>query len=356
MKIDKLKNVVVLDFDAGSVRMIIGHIIKDEIIVKKMVQAVMPDQVYLDGKILNQVLLEEVIRNLLRIDKVKGKNCFCCFESSQMIAREVVVPNSPNADLQDLAKFEMAQHLPVDIKNYVVQSKVIREIEMDEKPYIEAYTTAIPKLMVDQMLEVIQNVGLKPIALDTRSNALVKLFEMQAYANDIKLENKTAAFIDFGYESISLTIFQNGKFKLNRLISVGSKDLDFKISKLLGLTLEEAKVKKLEVPDLNWKYNEEVSEELRLWNMVKSTLESWFEEIEKTFRFYGTRNKSAGYIDKIFVFGELTNITGMTEFCSANFRVQTDKLIGLDKISGPALSDQSDFSEYFYALGTLYRR
>jgi len=65
MKIDKLKNVVVLDFDAGSVKMVVGHVVKDEIVVKKMVESHIPEQVYLDGKIINQSVLEDIIKNLI---------------------------------------------------------------------------------------------------------------------------------------------------------------------------------------------------------------------------------------------------------------------------------------------------
>lgn len=358
MNIKKIKSIIAIDVDAGSIKAAIGHVVKDELILKKVYTSLLPEHVFLDGKILNGQIFESILKNMLRINKIKATNCFCSFESSQMIAREVVVPNSPNANFQDVARFEMAQHLPVEIKNYGVQSKKIREFEIDGKPYIESYTTAIPKLMIDQMLDALQNVGLKPLVLDTHSNVISKLFESQKTVNNKSIENKNLAFIEFGYESIYITMFQNGKFKMNRLISVGSKDLDYKISKFLEIPIEQAMSKKMQVADLSKLHGEgeEVLEDARLSNMVRSTIESWYDEIDKTFRFYTSRNKGVGNLDKIYIYGALTSINGMTGFCEAHFKVPTERVLTVDKISGLDAKQLQDTADYFYAFGSMYRR
>lgn len=356
MNYKNIKSVIALDVDASSIKAAIGHVVKEQLVIKKVYTSLLPENVFLDGKILNAQIFENILKNMLRINKIKATNCFCSFESSQMIAREVMVPNSPNANFQDVARFEMAQHLPIELKNYVVQSKHIRNLEMDGKSYIEAYATAIPKLMVDQMLEVLQNVGLKPLILDTHSNALSKLVEIQGMFNSKSVENKNFALIEFGFEYIYISLFQNAKFKLNRLISVGSKDLDFKISKFLEIPIEQAMAKKLQVSDLSRPQNEENLEDARLGNMVRSTIESWFEEIDKTLRFYSARNKGAGNIEQIYIYGALTGITGMNEFFEAHFKIPTARITRIDKVSGLDEKQLQDTSDYIYAFGTMYRR
>lgn len=358
MNIKKIKSVIAIDIDASSIKAAIGHVVKNEIVLKKLYTSLLPEHVFSDGKILNGEIFESILKNMLRINKIKETNCFCCFESSQMISRSVVVPNSPNANFQDVARFEMAQHLPIELKNYGVQSKKIHEFESEGKAYIESYTTAIPKMMIDQMNDALRNVGLKPLVLDTHSNSIAKLFETQGTINNKPIDNKNIALIEFGYESIYITMLQNGKFKMNRLISIGSKDLDYKISKLLEIPIEQAIMKRMQVADLSKKHeeSEEALEDARLSNMVRSTIESWYDEIDKTFRFYTTRNKEVGNLDKIYIYGALTSINGMSEFCESHFKVPTERVLTVDKISGLDAKQMQDTADYFYAFGTMYRR
>jgi len=114
--------------------------------------------------------------------------------------------------------------------------------------------------------------------------------------------------------------------------------------------------KKLQVADLSVVHTDEALEDARLGNMVRSTLESWYDEIIKTFRFYASRNKELGTIDKIYIYGSLTSIKGMTEFCESHFRVPTERILTIDKLSGLDVKQMQDTADYFYAFGTMYRR
>lgn len=351
-----LKNIVALDIDAGAIKILIGDVTQAGITIKKAGSNILPENVFLDGQVLNPVVLESIIRNFIKMNRIKAKQCFCCFESSQIISREVMVPNTPNANFQEIAKFEMAQFLPIELKNYVVQSKHVREVDVDGQPFIEALATAVPKQMVDQLHQVIQNVGLKPIVLDTHGNAISKLFEVSGRINEESIGSKTVVFLEFGYENIYVSIFQKGKFKLSRLISRGTREIDTNISKFLQIPIEEAIAKKMNIKNLLDESAEIINEDARLNNVVRSSLESWFDEIDKTFRYYASRNKGAENIELAFVFGSITSIFGMTELFQKYFRIHTEKINKIENVNWPPKEHPTEIADYFYALGTMYRK
>lgn len=351
----KRKNIVSIDIDAGAIKLVYGNINKDEIVVKKADRTLLPEHVVQDGRVLNPDILENVIKNMLKSMKIKGNQCYCTFESSQMISREVLIPGSPNANFQELAMYEMAQFLPVEIKNYIVQAKKIRDVVVDGKSFTEALATAVPKQLVESMHQIIDSAGLKPLVLDTHSNAIAKLLEVQNRINEVDILDKTVAYIEFGSESIFVSIFQKGKFKLSRLMPRGSTELDSNIARFLEIPLEVATYRKMTIHSLLEVPLEEEGEEARLRNIIKSSMEEWFDEINKTFRYYASRNKGYENIEAIFVYGSIAKIKDMPKFMESYLKIPTDSMTKIKKIDWSGIKEQ-ELSEYFYALGTMYRR
>ncbi len=351
-----MKNIVAVDFDNSAIKVVVGDMIKNEISIKKLCQTSLPENVIIDGKIMNQAIVEDSLKELLKTNAIKNGHCFATFESSNIISREVIVPSNQNANFQEMAKYEMAQFLPVEMSNYIVQSKKIKEVEVDQKPFIEALSTAIPKAIVDQYFQVIQNSGLKPAVLDTYSNSIAKLFEVQGRINEETIADKVVAVLEFAYDSMLVVIFQNGQFKLSRLIVRGIKELDANISRFMGVTIEDASKLKMSIKNIMDYSAEKMDDEARMANVTRSTLEAWFEEIEKVFRYYASRNKGNEQIDNIFISGSIADIKGADEFIGAYFRTKAKKMESINGILWPDKEQPKDFAEYLHAIGAMYRR
>ncbi|PKM57806.1 MAG: hypothetical protein CVU98_04250 [Firmicutes bacterium HGW-Firmicutes-3] len=357
MKNKKMKNIMVLDMDAQAVRILVGNVSKNEISVKKVCSRLLPEDTYQDGRIMNHSAMEATIKELIKSNKIKVNQCICCFDSSLIIARDVLVPNNAGANFQDMAKYEVAQFLPVEINRYVVQSKRVHEVEIDGKPYIEALSTAIPNEMVEQFYKMLQDIGLKPVALDIHSNALGKFIEAQGRINGDTIGSKTVAVIDFGYESIFVSIFDQGQFKLSRTIQKGIKELDGSISRSININKEDATSRRTNVQSMKMNTeNEVVDDEMRIVNVMRSTLENWFEEIEKVFRYHTSRNKMSTQIEKIYIYGEITKIKDMPEYLKGFFNIDTERIDKIKNIDWSATGEPKEVTEYLYALGATYRR
>lgn len=347
------KKMIGLEIGSSGIKLAVGEFGKDTLEIKKVITNPLPENVYNDGEIANIELVVNMLKQLIRTNKIKTKDCMCCMNSGQIISREVTIPSNNKEHLTDMAKYEVEQFLPVEMDNYTVQSIILREIEVEEKPFAEMLVTAFPKKLIAQMHELISRSGLKPYSLDTQANAFAKLIENQQRINGNDYHRDgVAAFIDLGYENITIQIFKKGKFGFSQIVPFGGRDLDTNISKFLDISIEDAQMKKMQIKNLNYTVDE-LSEEAKLVNVIKSTLTTWLDEINKIFRYYRSRNTGAQGIEYIYIYGGLSNMPGITDFIESKFKVPTEKV---KKISSVDVPTTNDVSEIMNTIGVFYRR
>lgn len=353
-KINKIKkNLLGLEIGSSGLKLVQGDFIKDELVIRNVVMTSLPENIYSDGELTRPDVVVSAIKDSLKKNKIRSKECFCCVDSSLIITREVSIPNLNKENLQEMAKFEVEQYLPIDMDNYKVQALLVREIEVDDKPIAEMLVTAFPKKLIAQLHEVISQCGLRPVILDTQANAFGKLIENQykINGNDYHRDSVTA-FIDFGFESINVHIFHKGKFRFSRILHYGGRDLDMNISKFMDMDIDEARNRKLLIHNINYTVDEQ-SEDAQLINVVKSTFSSWLEEVGKIFRYFTSRNTGSNNIEYIYIYGGLSNINGINDFIESFFKIPTNKV---KKISSVDFQPSIEISEVLNTLGVFYRR
>ena len=351
--INKLKkNLIGLELGSSGVKLVVGDMLKDGLHVRQVASSPLPEHVCTDGEIKDPEIVSQVVKQTIKQNKVKAKDCFCCMESSQIITREVTIPAQNKQHLAEMAKYEVEQFLPVEMENYIVQSILVKELEIDDKPFAEMLVTAFPKKVIEQSHKSISMSGLRPVVLDTQSNAFAKLIEKQFKINGSSdFKDNITAFVDFGNESINVQIFKNGLYAFNRSLRFGAMDLDTNISKFLDISVDEAKRLKLQVQNINYVIDE-TTEQGKLVNVVKATITNWLDEISKIFRYYQSRSQGRS-VELIYIYGGLSNLTGLTDFIESRFKVPASQLKKVDGIELPARIELYDVVN---ALGVFYRR
>lgn len=352
--ISKLKkNLVALEVGSSGIKLVIGDFVREDLVVKQVLINPLPHHAYTDGEIADLDIVTDTLKQTLKNNKIRARNCFCIMNSGQIISREVTVPNQNKEHVEEMAKYEVEQFLPVEMENYVVESIVIREMEVDDKPFADMLVTAFPKKLVDQMFAIVMRAGLTPVVLDTQTNAFNKLIEHQfsINGNDYHKES-VCAFIDLGYESINVQIFKKGVFGFSQIIPFGGRDIDTNISKMLEITPEEAAMMKMKIRNLNYPVDNQ-TDEGQLLDIIKTTFSNWFIEIDKVFRFYRSRSSSANNVEYIYIYGGLSNMPGLTDYIESQYHIPTERI---RKISSVIFKSDVDISECLNTLGVFYRR
>lgn len=281
-----LKNRDVLSIDFGSkyIKFVVGKNRRKSVFVEKAFSVKTPDESFEDGKIYDIDKLTDVIKEALIQEQVSIKNTIVVFNSSTIISREMSLPYNNAKDFKRMIQFEIQQHFPVSMDEYITQYKIVDFFKDEEIKKAEVFIYAISKEIISDYFTLISGAGLNPIVLDIHANAISKLFSENILVNynTYNLDN-TVLLIDFGYRSINIEFINSGVKKFSRFLPIYESE-DF-LNKSEGIQ------------------NSDGIDELIFENLYNN----WIDDIERNIKYYTSR-KIGNRIDNIFIHGGSSNL------------------------------------------------
>lgn len=345
---------LVIDLGNKYIKFVEGKQQGNQVIVDKAVTVTTPLHSYNDGQILDKESLKSIIHGTLEASKIKTKKAICTIQSTSIITREIVLPNVKEGEMDSMVKYEVEQYLPIMLDDYVVEYKIVDSFNEEGINKCRILVAAIPKLIVENLLELLQEINIKPFAMDLHSNAISKIFSKKLRINNKDSnENKSIAILDIGHSFISMDIISNGIVQFSRLINSGGKDIDINIANHFNLSLEEAENKK--ISDCNLEKSIGLSSATEILNeAVKSSLESWIVEIKRVFQYYETRT-TGNKIDKLYLHGGSSNLNGLEAYMKETLNMAVDKIEQIDKVKLTKPNDNFQIANYLNAIGAIIR-
>ncbi|QEK12131.1 type IV pilus assembly protein PilM [Crassaminicella thermophila] len=353
------KNVLSVDIGTYNIKMVVGKYINNNVIIDNVFSLPTPPNVVQDGQITNIDKLKDIIYDALKNRKIKTKKVIFTLESTSIITRELLLPYVKEKDLEQMLEYEIQQQFPTTLEEYVIQYKKLEEVDEIDSKKIRILVATLPKIIAQNYLELVKKLNLKPIALDSHSNAISKLFHKNVKINDEQVsknenaieinidknaldENKTIAIVDLGYENININIIDDGILKFSRLLTVGGKEIDIHIANTFNISLKDAEKKKRENVML---YD----------NIIRSCVNDWIEEMQRIFKYYTSR-KPGNKIDKIYLLGGQANLTDIDQYFKENFYIPIQKIERMSNINLEHLKLDFDIKVYLNAIGAIIRR
>lgn len=343
-----------MDLGSKNIHLVCGYYKNGSLEVKQSLSQSTPEGVIKDGKIEDINTLKGTIKNMLTANKVKGKNTVLTIQSTSIITRDLILPTVKMSELENMVKFEIEQYLPIVTSEYVIEYTFMEEVVEDNIKKSKIQVAAMPKNMVENYLNLLKEVGLKPTALDVHSNTVVKIFSNPMTINrDSYTLDKTLAFIDLGYMSINIHIISKGKLVFSRIITLGAKELDTEISTSCNLTLRQAEEKKIKEANLELRdYEQSPSESFN--DLIRTKLDVWMSEIQKVFQYYISRG-TGNRIESIYIYGGSSKIKGLSRYIEHSLNIKTSKIENLSIIKESNNLIDFNQSDYINALGGLIR-
>ena len=369
----KAGNCLAIDFGSRSLKFAVGENIGNKIRTEKLFYADIPKDVYENGHIRNSFELESIIQRVLSENEVQVKNVICTIESTDIINRELIVPVIDHEDMMDMITYEIGQYLPIDISSYVLQYKIIREFEDEGVKKYELIVAALPQTIAESMHKLLTDAGLNPIAMDINSNCIDKLFDGETSINShFRIDDKTAAFLDMGYNSINVVILEKGVYRFNRIIKAGCGNIDEIISNYTAWSLEDSGKNKSEyfsksIMDLSAEYdtiqktNAYVIEDEASDNKKVITAESlqqidyWIDEINKVFKYYTSRSID-NTIDEIYIYGGCTYLADLDKYMQDKIGIPVQTMRSAEKVNFVKKEMEGELSMYVNVIGSLIRK
>jgi len=265
--------------------------------------------------------------------------------------------------MDKMLEFEVQQYMPIEMNDYIVQSKIIETFEEDDVKKTRLLAAAMPKEMARSYFDLLHAVELNAHVLDLQSNSIDKLLQSGFLINgDPDFNSKSVAVIDFGYSHINVVMFDKGQYKFNRLITQGSEAIDHNLISFLDYTKREAEEKKIALVDISEVYTQEEAhllmldeETMRIRNIVKNVVDTWVNEIERIFKFHTTRS-TGNAIDKIYIYmAALLKMEGLDKYLQDSFNIPTTRIRQITNVTVQN-STSKTMMPFVNALGAMIRR
>lgn len=355
---------LLLSIDIGqyTTKLVWGRTIKPAVVeVKRILSFPTPAGSVEKGRIVNIDALARQIDSIVKVEKTKAAFVFCTMENAEIITREILLPTAAENDMEDMLEYEVQQYMPVDLGNYIIQSKMLDTFSQSDISKTRFLSTAVPKDLVQSYYELMQKVNLKASVLDIQSNAIDKLVqsELVAAPESVFPAEASIAVVDIGYSHINAVLMENGQYQFNRYIDQGAVNIDRSLMSVFDYTEGEVSEKKRNTIDLNSVASilPDASDSLdqitmREINVVKNIVDNWSDELERVFRYYASRRTNKT-VQKIYIHGGAAQIKGIEDYLSKVLGIPVQRINTLNCVR---TQDNTEVTPYLNAIGVFFRR
>ncbi|MDQ2085287.1 type IV pilus assembly protein PilM [Herbivorax sp. ANBcel31] len=352
------KKIISIDIGSNKIKLVYGYVRKNKLIVKEYAIADTPEDSIEDGKLLDIYSLVDVIKNsLIKKNKIRCKNLGLIIKGTGVIVREIQIPKSTEDEIEKMLEFEVEQYFPIGLENYVLDYRIIDEIENIEGILQRVLIVAVPNNQVDEYMKIHSMLKMEIEAIDIPANVIYKIL-----LDRIKLEKhpKEYAVLDIGAKTTGVYIFSEGKLKFNRILLRGSRYVDESISNHFSVDFKKGEELKISAKNLDEEtetgYLE--SEKSAISSVIKSAMEDILNDVNRFFDFYNSR-RATNKLRKIYICGGGSKIKNLDKFISMYFNLPTENLVPDENIIYEGKKDfetfKKDFPFLVSSIGAIIR-
>ena len=278
------------------------------------------------GIIKDKKRLSEAIRDAL--DKVKGeklktKYVIASLPEEKAFLQVIQMPKMGQEELRKAVRFEAENYVPLPLDKVYLGFQVVPPVQ-NHLDHLDVLIAAFPRKSVDAYLSVIQEAGLKPLALEIESQAICRALIKDG------LSVEPLLLVDLGAVRTSLIIFSGYSLRFTSSLPVSSRNFTQAISQVLKVDFKKAEKLKLKY-GLNFGRENSAKIEKDVFEAIIPALTDLLEQIKKSLIYYQTHAShehlppDGKKIKKIFLCGGGANLKNLSCFLSQELGVSVSR-------------------------------
>lgn len=291
---------------------------------------------------------------------VRAKNAKIVMSGTNIISRIFMIEKIPGEDMNSLVRGTIAQSMPIDLDAHQIDYKVLQELQEDGVNKVKVFVTAVLKSIIQSYIDILIELGLRPISVDIPANSAAKFFNREIMVTESetwfkkkrysKLSQSTFAVLDFGSETTIVNILKEKVLEFNKVILKGSSNLDDSIAlntkKSIEMSERLKKMQGLTAPETN------ISEEQEsIHESIKTVVDDIIRQVFQCFEFYEKRCYGEK-IGKIYIIGGGSLLIGLRDYMEDVFQVPVYP-VGLLSIDGISINKGLDGDKLNYLINSV---
>ena len=257
---------------------------------------------------------DEVIKKILNKLDIQAKNISTAVAGQGTLIRYIEMPRMPLKDAKKSFALEADKYFPFPKDQIYTDCYIVDPERLDNRMLL--LVAAAKKEIIDQRIKLLSDLGLQPDFVGINAIALANVFHMLAEkvpeASDSATPDATA-IVDIGESVSSLVILKGNTPYFTRDILIGGKEINKRISNVLGIGIEEAEKVKYQPGD-------------NLQNIMgacETILTNLASEVRLSFDYFLTEHNMQ--ISKVYLTGGSSLLGGAKDFFSKNLDTPTEQ-------------------------------
>lgn len=316
---DSRRNIIkkhkpILGIDIGSSTIKLVQMTKDRNLSKWALETV-PTGMINQGRIEAIDPLAEIMIKILKKYKITTKECALYISGSELIVRELILPEMNEEQILENIQQEIISVLPMEHDDYCIDYKVLEYTKADNEEIgkMRVLVGAVPKELVNDYVIALKKAGLKVVYVDVLPNIAGKLCKRMSSGGLISAP-RNICMVDFGAKKTEMIILRDGNYYLHKTVSYGAEYLTSLISMKSEMDLIEAEEFKCRTNFFTGKENDPVNKQ------VYDYFDFLIRDFERTMEFYS--NRCHDKVDRVYIMGGGAMLEGLAGFMEKQLSVE----------------------------------
>lgn len=182
--------------------------------------------------------LAEALPRALEGRSFRGRDAVVCLNDRHLFLQSVRVPKQAGIDLDRAVAQEAAGRLPFGVAEAEIRFIESADVRQGDSVMREVVLFACQRSILQQLLSVVEQARLNPVAVDVEPAALVR-----SYAGQFRREQDTqqrALMVHVGYSRTAAVIAQGDDLLFVKYIDLGGQHFDNAVARHLKMDLADA--------------------------------------------------------------------------------------------------------------------
>jgi len=268
-------------------------------------------------------------------EKIVTKNVATSVSGNQVIVRYVKFPKLSREELNKTIQFEAEPYIPFDIKEVDLSFHILGEVIEEGQKKMETILVAAKKDIIQNRLEILNDLGLRPVVIDLDAFALVNAYEI----NSDPSVPETVLIINIGATVTNMAIVENQIPRVVRDVFISGISFTKAIQRNMSCDLKTAEELKLRygllvtVEEKEKTLAENQKEALQVSTAITPIARDLLTEVHRSIDFYIAQNPDRS-ISRILLCGGSANLKNLDKYFNQELKTSVEIFNPLQKIEG----------------------
>ncbi|RWZ78264.1 MAG: pilus assembly protein PilM [Candidatus Microsaccharimonas sossegonensis] len=249
----------------------------------------------------NSTYLTDNIKSLLKekvIGDIISKRVAIAIPTARSYSRTFTLPIATEKALQDAVILEADQYIPIPSGNLYIDYQIIERT----KQFIIVLMSAVPKVIIDNILTSVTSAGLEPVLIEPSICSVGRVLTATERGD------LPTIIVDIGPATTDIAILDRGTIRVTGGLAIGGNTFTLDIAKKLNVELENAHQLKV-LNGLSAGPRQQ-----KLTSALEPSLERILAEVKKVMRYYNERISQTHKLEQLLVVGSGSNLPGIGEY------------------------------------------